>query len=71
MGEWECTVCGHLHEGEEPPAVCPECGATKDKFEYYSYEDDDEFDEELDDEGDALDEDWSELNSTTARMDGH
>ena len=56
MAEWECTVCGYLHEGEEPPARCPDCGATKDKFEYYSYEDDDEWDdEELFD-----DEEWDE-----------
>ena len=59
MGEWECTVCGYLHEGEEPPAKCPECGASPDKFEYYSYEDDDEWDDELDD--DELDEEWDQV----------
>jgi len=63
MGEWECSVCGFLHEGEEPPAKCPESGAPPDKFEYYSHEDDDEWDDELDD--DELDEDWdhAEVNS--------
>jgi predicted nucleic acid-binding Zn-ribbon protein len=60
MGECECTVCGYLHEGEEPPAACPECGAPQIKFEYYSYEDDDEWDEELDDEEDS-DDDWDEV----------
>lgn len=29
---WICTVCGYRHEGEEPPEVCPDCGAPKDKF---------------------------------------
>jgi len=29
---WICTVCGYRHEGEEPPEVCPDCGASKEKF---------------------------------------
>ncbi len=33
MKMWRCTVCGYLHEGEEPPDVCPKCGAPKEKFE--------------------------------------
>lgn len=28
---WKCTVCGYLHEGDEPYEVCPKCGAPKDK----------------------------------------
>ncbi len=32
MKKWECTVCGYIHEGEEPPEKCPVCGADKDKF---------------------------------------
>ncbi len=32
MKKWECTVCGYIHEGEEPPDKCPVCGADKDKF---------------------------------------
>lgn len=31
--KWICTVCGYVHEGEEPPETCPQCGAPKDKFE--------------------------------------
>lgn len=31
--KWRCTVCGYIHEGDEPPDVCPVCGAGKDKFE--------------------------------------
>lgn len=30
---WRCGVCGYLHRGPEPPAVCPVCGATADCFE--------------------------------------
>lgn len=32
MKRWECSVCGYIHEGEEPPAQCPICKADKDKF---------------------------------------
>ena len=31
--KWICVVCGYVHEGEEPPEVCPQCGAPKEKFE--------------------------------------
>ncbi len=30
---WICTVCGYVHEGNEPPEVCPVCGAGADAFE--------------------------------------
>ncbi|GAB4559050.1 MAG: hypothetical protein Tsb0017_14910 [Geothermobacteraceae bacterium] len=33
MKKWRCTVCGYIHEGEEPPAVCPVCGADRSRFE--------------------------------------
>jgi rubrerythrin len=23
--KWICSVCGHIHEGEEPPEKCPVC----------------------------------------------
>lgn len=29
---WRCTVCGWLHEGDNPPASCPRCGAPAEKF---------------------------------------
>lgn len=32
MKEWECTICGYIHQGDEPPDKCPVCGADKDKF---------------------------------------
>ena len=32
MKKWECTVCGYIHEGNEPPDKCPVCGAGKEKF---------------------------------------
>ncbi len=31
--KWICTVCNYVHEGEEPPEVCPVCGASRDLFE--------------------------------------
>ena len=33
MKKWQCTVCGYIWEGEEPPNECPVCGADKSKFE--------------------------------------
>jgi rubredoxin len=30
--QWECTVCGYIHTGNEPPEKCPVCGADKSKF---------------------------------------
>ena len=33
MKKWKCTVCGYVHEGEEPPETCPICGADRSKFE--------------------------------------
>ena len=32
MKKWECTVCGYIHEGEEPPDECPVCAADKSLF---------------------------------------
>ncbi|NHJ84761.1 MAG: rubrerythrin family protein [Asgard group archaeon] len=29
---WKCMECGYIHEGEEPPKVCPACGHS---HEYY------------------------------------
>lgn len=32
MKRYVCTVCGYIHEGDEPPEKCPVCKAAKDKF---------------------------------------
>ncbi|MDD2463354.1 MAG: rubredoxin-type Fe(Cys)4 protein [Desulfobulbus sp.] len=32
MRKWECTVCGYVHEGDEPPDECPICSADKSMF---------------------------------------
>lgn len=32
MKKWECSVCGYIHEGDEPPEICPVCGADRSKF---------------------------------------
>ena len=29
---WRCEVCGYIHEGSEPPAECPVCGAPASEF---------------------------------------
>ncbi len=33
MAKWVCTVCGYIHEGEQPPEICPVCKQPADKFE--------------------------------------
>lgn len=34
---WKCTICGYIHEGDEPPDVCPVCGSPKEAFEEYEF----------------------------------
>ena len=33
MKKWRCTICGYIHEGDEPPETCPICGAGREQFE--------------------------------------
>lgn len=37
--KWRCRVCGHIHEGAEPPAICPACGVGRENFELMQAED--------------------------------
>ncbi len=32
MKKFVCSVCGYVHEGNEAPAKCPQCGVSADKF---------------------------------------
>ncbi len=32
MKKWQCSICGYLHEGDQPPETCPVCGADQSKF---------------------------------------
>ena len=38
--QWQCTICGYVHDDEEPPGMCPICGAPDDKFIEYEANDD-------------------------------
>lgn len=31
--KWICKVCGYVHEGPEPPEICPVCKVGKERFE--------------------------------------
>jgi len=31
--KWKCSVCGYVHEGAEPPAVCPSCKHPREYYE--------------------------------------
>ncbi len=32
MAKYVCSVCGYVHEGDNPPAECPVCHAPAEKF---------------------------------------
>ena len=32
MKKYVCSVCGYVHEGNEPPEACPQCKAPASKF---------------------------------------
>jgi len=32
MKKWRCRICGYIHAGENPPDLCPVCGATTEDF---------------------------------------
>ena len=32
MAKFICTVCGYVHEGDQPPEKCPQCKAPAEKF---------------------------------------
>ena len=32
MAKYVCSVCGYVHEGDTPPAECPQCKAPASKF---------------------------------------
>jgi len=31
--KWKCSKCGYVHEGNEPPEVCPSCKHAKEYYE--------------------------------------
>jgi rubrerythrin len=33
MKRWRCIICGYIHDGDEPPLICPVCGAPRELFE--------------------------------------
>ena len=35
MKSWICLICGHIHQGDEPPEICPVCGAISEDFEEF------------------------------------
>lgn len=32
MAKFICSVCGYVYEGDEAPAICPQCKSPKEKF---------------------------------------
>ncbi len=52
--EWECTECGYLFEGKQPPHKCPDC-RTVDAWEKVEYVDD------WDDDAVDDDDEWEDM----------
>lgn len=48
--QWVCDICGYVHEEDEPPEICPVCGAPQSKFS----EADQDWDEDVPKEADAV-----------------
>ena len=44
---WRCLVCGYIHEGDGPPAVCPVCGAGAEMFEALPLEQQEQKDDQV------------------------
>ncbi|GHV44707.1 rubredoxin/rubrerythrin [Clostridia bacterium] len=38
MKKFVCSICGYVHEGDAPPASCPQCKAPAEKFKEQSGE---------------------------------
>lgn len=36
---WRCLVCGHIHQGVNPPDICPACGVGAENFTEMAAED--------------------------------
>ena len=36
--KWRCSVCGYIHEGEQPPKMCPICRQPSSVFELVKHE---------------------------------
>ncbi|MFZ5981032.1 MAG: rubredoxin-like domain-containing protein [Candidatus Zixiibacteriota bacterium] len=50
--QWVCNLCGYIHDDDEPPDYCLECGAPGSNFIELA---DDEADSDLDDDIDDND----------------
>jgi hypothetical protein len=59
--QWVCGICGFIHDDEEPPDFCPDCGAPGNHFSEWTDDDedlirDDEYDDD-DNKNDDVDND--------------
>ena len=53
--QWVCNVCGYIHDDDEPPDYCYDCGAPGSNFTEWSDDDDEMIRSKLDDEFDDID----------------
>jgi hypothetical protein len=56
--QWVCSVCGYIHDDDEPPDYCYDCGAPGSNFTEWVEDDDvvhDDVDDDFDDDDVDLD----------------
>ena len=58
--QWVCGICGFIHDDEEPPDFCPDCGAPGNHFSEWT--DDEEDLARVDDYDDDEDSDFNDDN---------
>lgn len=63
MGEWECSICGFIDDVDTPLSECPDCGAPKERFTFYPYFDDSEWEDEFLFDGIEIEEEYTSSDS--------
>ena len=62
MTQWQCPVCGYIHEGDTPPKTCPKCEVPGSSFQKIEEQNSDYWPEDEDKKS------TSEQHSSTKRL---
>jgi len=58
--QWICSVCGYIHDDDEPPDYCYDCGAPGSNFSEWNEDDEDMIQDSFSDDFDDVDVDNEE-----------
>ena len=53
--QWVCSVCGYIHDDDEPPDYCYDCGTPGSNFTEWSDDEEDDIRRSLYEEFDDID----------------